>query len=580
MNATTPGIPRPLPARAVGILGRTAELSRIRALLPDRRIDGVAVSGVGRSRVLAEIADWAQGHGFRVEPITGGRGLSALVCTVLLGPATRVLAVVDDAHLLSEADTELLLELVRQGLVRVLAAGPDGLWQGENLGRVDLPPLGATDMAELARAITGDHPAARRLAQLAKGSPRLLRELVHLAADHPADQGGSLAEVIELRLAGLETGQRQALDLIAAAGFAPLPVFERLVDRHDLIILAEQELITAVETPTGWRVELAHNGIGAALGAIPAPEPSTEDDQDHATGLMCAGRIEEALGAARDRFAEADAAHRSRHGLILAAMLLAHGQIRRAYDLLCLLPDGDPRWAILRLAAAAQLGDPAAVAASALPEASATHLAASAAVARAWAAAVRGDLDEARDLLCAKAEDTTWDRALRAHTLGRLGLARSAAPFWHSIGQHGYLRARLDYSRAIATADADLLAAVAEQFLTAGALLYGAEALAELAALHQRAGQPRKAAAAIRRARMLPVRHSGARTPGLALLAQNEPLSTRESEVVRLAVSGLTDPQIALRLGVSVRTINNHLHRAYRKLGCAGRVDLPPGAGQ
>ncbi|WP_344965425.1 hypothetical protein, partial [Crossiella cryophila] len=403
MNTTTPGIPRPLPARAVGILGRTAELGRIRALLTDRRIDGVAVSGVGRSRVLAEIADWAQGHGFRIEPIIGGRGLSTLVCTVLLGPATRVLAVVDDAHLLAEADAELLLELVRQGLVRVIAAGPDGLWPGENLGRVDLPPLGATDMIELARALTGDHPAARRLAQLAQGSPRLLRELVHLAADHPADQGGSLTEVIELRLAGLDAAQRQALDLIAATGFAPLPVFERLVDRHDLIILAEQELITAVETPTGWRVELAHTGIGAALGATPVPEPSTEDDQDHVTGLMCAGRIEEALAAATERFAAADAAHRSGHGVILASMLLAHGQIRRAHDLLCLLPDDDPRWAILRLAAAAQLGDPAAVAAGALPpaEAATAHLAASGGAASASAAAARGDLDQARDLVCA-----------------------------------------------------------------------------------------------------------------------------------------------------------------------------------
>ena len=41
-----------------------------------------------------------------------------------------------------------------------------------------------------------------------------------------------------------------------------------------------------------------------------------------------------------------------------------------------------------------------------------------------------------------------------------------------------------------------------------------------------------------------------------------------------LAASGLSSRQIAERLVVSVRTVDNHLQRAYRKLGVARRQDL------
>jgi len=48
-------------------------------------------------------------------------------------------------------------------------------------------------------------------------------------------------------------------------------------------------------------------------------------------------------------------------------------------------------------------------------------------------------------------------------------------------------------------------------------------------------------------------------------------LTTRESECVRLAGQGLEDKEIAARLRISPRTVGNHLHRAYAKLGVSDR---------
>ena len=48
-------------------------------------------------------------------------------------------------------------------------------------------------------------------------------------------------------------------------------------------------------------------------------------------------------------------------------------------------------------------------------------------------------------------------------------------------------------------------------------------------------------------------------------------LTTRESECVHLAGQGLEDKEIATRLGISPRTVGNHLHRAYAKLGVSDR---------
>jgi len=52
------------------------------------------------------------------------------------------------------------------------------------------------------------------------------------------------------------------------------------------------------------------------------------------------------------------------------------------------------------------------------------------------------------------------------------------------------------------------------------------------------------------------------------------PLTSREREIATLAAQGLTSPEIAERLFLSARTVNNHLQSAYAKLGVNRRDQL------
>jgi DNA-binding CsgD family transcriptional regulator len=51
-------------------------------------------------------------------------------------------------------------------------------------------------------------------------------------------------------------------------------------------------------------------------------------------------------------------------------------------------------------------------------------------------------------------------------------------------------------------------------------------------------------------------------------------LTPREREIALLAAAGASSRQIAGRLVISVRTVDNHLRNAYRKLGVTRRQDL------
>jgi DNA-binding CsgD family transcriptional regulator len=104
--------------------------------------------------------------------------------------------------------------------------------------------------------------------------------------------------------------------------------------------------------------------------------------------------------------------------------------------------------------------------------------------------------------------------------------------------------------------------------------IHAAEAATHAARAHRRAGDPRRAAEARVRARQLAARCEGAQTPTLAGGSVFADLTPREREVALLAAQGLASRLIAERLDVSVRTVDNQLGRAYRKLGVTSRAEL------
>jgi DNA-binding CsgD family transcriptional regulator len=70
------------------------------------------------------------------------------------------------------------------------------------------------------------------------------------------------------------------------------------------------------------------------------------------------------------------------------------------------------------------------------------------------------------------------------------------------------------------------------------------------------------------------------RSPALELtVPMGEPLTGREREVALLAARGRTSPQIAATLYLSVRTVDTHLSRVYRKLMIDGRHELADALG-
>lgn len=56
-------------------------------------------------------------------------------------------------------------------------------------------------------------------------------------------------------------------------------------------------------------------------------------------------------------------------------------------------------------------------------------------------------------------------------------------------------------------------------------------------------------------------------------LTAHPDLSPRENEVLRWLAEGMENKEIALRLALSVCTVNAHLHSAYEKLGVRNRVE-------
>jgi DNA-binding CsgD family transcriptional regulator len=207
---------------------------------------------------------------------------------------------------------------------------------------------------------------------------------------------------------------------------------------------------------------------------------------------------------------------------------------------------------------------------------------------RACVLVLHGQHTFARDILRRAAADATSTGrfALEAgalHDLARLGDANLVVERMRDLGTRvdgAYLPARLAHTEALVTSDAAGLMAAADAFERIGARLLAAEAAAAAARAFTRDGLARRASEAGQRAVRLADACEGARPLALSDEAEVSRLTRREREVAELAASGLTSREVAEKLFVSTRTVENHLQRAYEKLGVRGRAELSDALGR
>jgi DNA-binding CsgD family transcriptional regulator len=117
---------------------------------------------------------------------------------------------------------------------------------------------------------------------------------------------------------------------------------------------------------------------------------------------------------------------------------------------------------------------------------------------------------------------------------------------------------------ALARADPGALDVATAKFTELGMDLFAAETATAAAALRHTATPPGG------------IPRTDAATPLLRLTAPLAELTRRERDVALLAAGGFTSPAIGHRLGLSARTVDNYLGRAYQKLGVTSRRDLAP----
>lgn len=206
--------------------------------------------------------------------------------------------------------------------------------------------------------------------------------------------------------------------------------------------------------------------------------------------------------------------------------------------------------------------------------------------AQAWMEVSRGERDTAIDTLEASARRSAEGGLVALassalHDIARLG-GRVDPSRWTEIGPSDglLLSARKSFSLAAAEGSVPGLSDAAAQFEAIEADLFAAEAHLLAASAAERCGQQRAAAGSRQAAARAQRRLGEEWLTTLDLLGADATralarLTDREFDIARRACDGSTSRMIAAELGVSPRTIDNHLQRCYAKLGISGRRELP-----
>ncbi|MFE1751652.1 LuxR C-terminal-related transcriptional regulator [Streptomyces anandii] len=617
--------------------GREDELELIRGSVAGGR-PGLVVTGpagCGKTRLVLQAvrgSDWARVTGTpAARRIPFAAFAHLLPGTVSLHRAVRLLSgvrllLVDDAHLLDDASAALVHQLAVQGRTRLLvvacddASGatvggpgvPDAvsrLWTGELLPRLALAPLPREETTRLMAAGAAGAPdalTADRLHRLCGGDLRLLRDLLGALRDQgpaapDADTGewswrGPLpltATVRERAARVLDTARGEERQVLEHLAFAePLPPH---TEAFDLRLLEQLEAEGLIAVDERGAVRLAHPLHGAALRAAAGRlralrlartpqqcQAALRAEQRALAASIARADVRSVSAPVGDWLVDHGARIPAEYAAVRAGLARLRGELRDAaawarHGLRWTPDDHDCRTELAL--AAAQSGETGPAAGEDV-----------AGVAT-WQAVARGDLEGAlRHIdeddpfslydavrldavhLCAVRLDAVRPGAAGLDAVRSGAVRPDEAPVkvadrLRDLG-HGLFARHAD---ALARGDGPALGRAAEALAEHGFLLFAAEAHAQAVRAHR---DPRAARTSRTRALALARRCQDARTPALAGLVLGE-LTARQRQIVTLAAAGLSNRQIAERLTLSVRTVGNHLHSAYTRLGAGDRGALP-----
>jgi DNA-binding CsgD family transcriptional regulator len=199
----------------------------------------------------------------------------------------------------------------------------------------------------------------------------------------------------------------------------------------------------------------------------------------------------------------------------------------------------------------------------------------------AWAELAAGDPQAAQTLLLEGAERMSLPVYVAQLYYEAL---RAGAPARLVAGPLEELRERCDGRLALAYADDALaraaghgaaLMGIVDEFEAIGTLRYAAECAAAAASAFVQEGRMDSARRAAARSAALHARGQAGFAPELHGLVRGAvELTRRETQLVELARRGLSNPEIAERLVLSVRTVESHIYNAMQKLGVSDRRDL------
>ena len=270
-------------------------------------------------------------------------------------PATDVVLVVDDVHLLDELSTFVLHQIVQRGAAKVILTVRDGepipaavseIWKVGQFDRLDVVQLSLDETTDLLSAtLEGpvDPDAAQRLWKLTRGNLLYLRNIVEqeVADRRIVHERGywrwvgdpimppGLVELIESRIGTLPAPVSDVIDVLAVGEPIELPALTRITDATAVEEAETRGLITLEPAGAGIEARVAHPLYGQVrrkraphtrlrrLRGLVASELAASDDRDDIEVVVRRAT----LSLDSDLTPDADLLVRAAHGAIWLADL-------------------------------------------------------------------------------------------------------------------------------------------------------------------------------------------------------------------------------------------------------------------